>query len=112
MTIREELSKRKQKTMLIGYSGLAFTIIGVLLSDKTHGLPIFPMIGAVVFAICILLVMYTLKCPRCEGNLGQATMNYSSPFSIGKAIRYCPFCSVDLDTENRPESNHSLREGR
>ena len=112
MINRQELNKRKRKIMLIGYSGFAFTIIGVMLSDKTNGLPLFPLIGAVVFAICILLVMYKLKCPCCEGNLGQATMNYSSPFSIDKTIRYCPFCSVDLDTENRLGSNRSLREGR
>jgi hypothetical protein len=106
MTIRQELNKRKRKIMLLGYSGFAFTVIGLMVSDKTNGIPLFPLVGAVVFAVCILQVMYTIKCPRCEGNLGQATMNYSSPFSIGKAIRYCPFCGVDLDTENKPGPTH------
>ena len=112
MTIRQELSRRKRKIMIIGYSGLAFTIIGVMLSDKSQGLPLLPLIGFVVFAVCVLQVMYTIKCPRCGGNLGQASMNYSSPFSIGKAIRYCPFCSADLDAESRSSSNQNAREGR
>ena len=85
--------------MLIGYSGLSFTVIGLILSDKSNELPFIPLLGLPVFVICILLVMLTLRCPRCSGNLGQATMAYGSPFSLSKAIRYCPFCKADLDAD-------------
>ena len=90
--------------MLVGYSGFAFTVIGVILSDKSNGLPLLPLIGVPVFAICILLVTQTLRCPSCSGNLGRATMAYGSPFSISKSIRYCPFCNADLDKENTSSS--------
>jgi len=100
VTIRQELTQKKRKIMLIGYSGLAFTIVGVILSDKSNGLPLIPLLGLPVFVVCILLVTQTLRCPRCSGNLGQATLAYGSPFSISKAIRYCPFCKADLDADN------------
>ena len=109
MTIRQELSKKKRKIMLVGYSGFAFTVIGVILSDKSNGLPLLPLIGVPVFAICILLVTQTLRCPSCSGNLGRATMAYGSPFSISKSIRYCPFCNADLDKEITKIVEHTLK---
>ncbi len=85
--------------MLTGYSGLAFFVIGMILSDKSGNLPILPFIGFAVFFVSMLYALWDIRCPRCRGNFGYVAMYYGSPFAISKKIKYCPFCGVDVDTK-------------
>ncbi len=103
MTIRSEISKKKRKLQMIGYSGFAFFAIGLILSDKSGILPIFAFIGFAVFFVSMFYALWGICCPRCRGNFGYLAMYHGSPFAISKKIKYCPFCGVDVDTELRKE---------
>jgi hypothetical protein len=43
---------------------------------------------------------YVIRCPRCRHFIGQlGFMGRARPLSLAKAVRYCPFCALDFDTE-------------
>jgi hypothetical protein len=104
MTIRTKISKKKRNLLIIGYSGFAFFAIGMIFNDKSGSLPVLPLIGFAVFFVSMFYAFWGIRCPRCRGNLGYIVMYFSSPFSISKKIKYCPFCGIDLDTELKKEN--------
>ncbi|GFP33180.1 hypothetical protein HKBW3S42_01501, partial [Candidatus Hakubella thermalkaliphila] len=63
MTILSQITKKKRKILIIACSGMAFFILGMMLSDKSGDLPILPLIGFIVFIISILYAVYGLRCP-------------------------------------------------
>jgi hypothetical protein len=98
MTIRSEISNKKRKGMIIAYSGLAFSVLAIIFSDKSTSLPILPFIGLAVFLLSLIYVFRAMRCPRCRHYL-LPIMSYGSPFSVSKKIKYCPFCGIDIDSE-------------
>jgi hypothetical protein len=84
--------------MILGYSGLAFSVLGMIFSDKSTTFPILPFIGFAIFLISILYVFWGIRCPNCRQHLTPIT-SYGSPFSVSKKIKYCPFCGIDIDSE-------------
>jgi hypothetical protein len=104
MTIRSQLSSKKRRAMIIAYSGLAFFILGMIISDKTGGLPVVPFVGFVVFFVSLMYLMWGVRCPNCKGNLGYLAMYCGTPFSVSNKIKYCWFCGIDIDTELKDQS--------
>jgi hypothetical protein len=105
MTIRSQISRRKRKLLIITYSGIAFFILGMILSDRLELSPFWPFIGFAVFLVSIMLYgFWGMRCPRCKGNLGYVAMYYGPPFSVSKKIKYCPFCGIDIDTELKEQN--------
>jgi len=49
--------------------------------------------GAVVY------VLFAIRCPRCNGRLGQTFASHGIPFSETK-VRFCPFCGLDFDSQD------------
>jgi hypothetical protein len=84
--------------MVVAYCGMAFFVLGMILSDKSSGLPILPFVGFPIFLLSIAYVFWGIRCPRCRYRLTPIT-SYGNPFSISKKIKYCPFCGIDIDTE-------------
>ena len=84
--------------MIVGYSGLAFFVLGMILSDKSTTLPILPFIGFAIFFLSLLYVFWGIRCPQCARRLTPIT-SYGGPFSVSKKIKYCPFCGIDIDSE-------------
>ncbi len=84
--------------MILGYSGLVFFVLGMILSDKSTTLPIFPFIGFLVLLLSIIYVFWGIRCPNCRNRLTPIT-SYGSPFSVSRKIKYCPFCAIDIDSE-------------
>ena len=103
MTIRSEISNKKRKAMILGYSGGALFLLGIIFSVKSTTLPIIPFIGFAIFLLSILYVFWAIRCPRCKHRLSPIT-HYGSPLSISKKIKYCPFCGIDIDTELKAEN--------
>ena len=103
MTVRDELNRRKRKAGIIAYSGLAILIISVLALGGGHGISPFALAGFAVFAGGILYLLWGVRCPTCRGAIGLVTSNLSSPFSISRQVKFCPFCGVVLDSELRKE---------
>lgn len=84
--------------MIVGYSGFAFFVLGMIFGYKSTTLPLFPFIGFAVFSLSMFYVFWGIRCPRCRRRL-TPIMSYGSPLSISKKIKYCPFCGVDIDSE-------------
>jgi len=99
MSIRSELSRKKRNVLVISYAGFAIIVVGMIFSDKSGNLPLFPFVGFAVFIASILYAFWGIRCPCCSGNFGYVAMYFSSPFAISKKIKYCPFCGVDIDNE-------------
>jgi hypothetical protein len=105
MTIRIQISRKKRKLLIITYSGIAFFILGMVLSDKLELSPFWPFIGFAVFFVLIMLYgFWGMRCPRCQCNLANVTMYYGPPLSVSKKIKYCPFCGIDIDTEFKEQN--------
>jgi hypothetical protein len=98
MTIRSKIGNKKRKAMILGYSGLAFFVLGMIFSDKSTTLPIPPFIGFAIFSLSLLYVFWGIRCPECGHHLAPIT-TYGSPFSISRKNKYCPFCGIDMDSE-------------
>ncbi len=106
MTIRSQLSRKKRRTIIPAYSGLAFFILGMLvgiISDKTGHVPIVPFIGLFFFSGSMIYLFWRVRCPNCKGNLGYVAMYYGTPFSVSKKIKFCPFCGISIDKELKDE---------
>jgi hypothetical protein len=99
ITIRSQIGRKKRRLLIIAYSGMAFFLLGMLLSGKFESFPIFPFIGFAVFMASIGYAFWGIRCPRCAGNFGIVAMYWGSPFSVSKKIKFCPFCGIDIDTE-------------
>jgi len=84
--------------MITGYSGLVFSVLAMILSYKSTGLPILPFAGFAVFVGSMVYLFWAIRCPCCKNRL-TPIMSYGSPFSVSKKIKYCPFCGIDMDTE-------------
>ena len=84
--------------MIVGYSGLTFFALGMMLSDISTTLPIFPFAGFAIFAVSMVYLFWRIRCPRCR-HLLTPIMSYGSPLAISKEIKFCPFCGIDIDTE-------------
>ena len=84
--------------MIVGYSGFAFFVLGMIFGYKSTTLPFFPFIGFAIFLLSILYVFWGIRCPNCRHHLTPIT-SYGNPFSIPKKIKYCPFCGIDIDSE-------------
>jgi hypothetical protein len=103
MTIRERLNRNKRRQSLL--VGVTFVPIlaGPLLSPLSRSIALCLFLGGLVVAILILLygqVSDAFRCPQCGGSLVILAMQMNAnPFSINRRIRYCPFCGVDIDTE-------------
>lgn len=51
----------------------------------------------VVPAVAPVILLFALRCPRCNGPLGSLVA-YFGPFSgAAQSIKHCPFCGVCVD---------------
>src|SRR6266849_7058553 len=101
MTVREFIARRKRKASLVTYSGFALLALGMLLGPGTGGPPwlIIAIPGFVVFFAGTLYLVFFIRCPACRGAIGYTVSYASSPFSISRKIRFCPFCGIAVDSK-------------
>lgn len=95
-SIRAVLTAKRRVGGVALLAGVALLVLGEILT-VTIAKELFwvGLAGVGVAFVASAFSFYGLKCPRCRGNLGP-TVGVGF-FAIPKRLRYCPYCSVDLD---------------
>lgn len=108
MTIRREFEQRKGWIAIVSLISY-FTPLGIVFFQILFGIDQFyPILSPFIvialisfFTLALYIVLYersyAFPCPRCAKNIDLK--------AIGKNVRYCPFCGMDLDVEIDPESD-------
>jgi|SRR5882724_2246107 len=99
MTLRESIARQKRIGAIVTYVAFAVCVVAMVLSvAKRPGLFV-AVLGFSVSAAGLFYLRFFVRCPRCRGEIGYVVSTLSSPFSISRRIRFCPFCGVALDSE-------------
>ena len=99
MTLRESIVRRKRKGAIVTYLGLAWFLAWMALSGAEPPWLFVAFPGIAVFFAGTCYLVFFLRCPNCRGRIGYTVSYMSSPFSVSRKIRFCPFCGVALDSE-------------
>ena len=91
---------------------IAFVVFaaGMTLGTNNKAFILIGLIGFVAVMAAVLALLFSMRCPLCNGNLGYAlSWPATWDMSVSKQIKYCQFCGVSLDKEisqiiNRKES--------
>ena len=67
-------------------------------ADRT-GMQLLPAAFFIPFFGCVLAQMYRVRCPRCNGNLGQLMARTLAPGPLRTTVRCCPFCGTDFNEQ-------------
>ena len=100
MTIRQHLYRR---VSFVTWPAVAFMVIAVI----TLFVPPSDFLLNVVMASLVMLVLLlvgtllTLKCPSCGASLASL-IGYLGPLrKVGRKVKCCPFCAINLDEPTR-----------
>jgi len=64
---------------------------------RGHPPPVAAIIGAVMFGCAIVLLQFSVKCPRCSRRLGQTIAMPVAFSGKNNAPNFCPYCAANLD---------------
>ena len=103
MTIRDKLNRQVRWVYPLLFLAMALCILGGLLTATGVIEWPWPMIVGFAIAFPVLIFMtFGIKCPSCRKLLFGCTWAVGGAvFSVGKRMRFCPRCGVDLDTATR-----------
>ncbi len=99
MTIRDKIAAAKFKLVALTYSGFAIFASGMLFGTKFRIANIIGICGFAIAFISIFLLLYHLRCLRCGGNLGLIVSQNLNPFKVSPAIKFCPYCGIEFDSQ-------------
>ena len=106
MTIRQMIDNKLRKIMIVILSGIILSL-SVILFNVVSDAKISSIIFLIGFGIVIFALFYAyffIYCPNCNTVIGYVVM-YKVPFmrasilTMAKAVKYCPFCGVNMDAE-------------
>lgn len=109
MTLRESIVRRKRMGAIVTHLGLAWFLAWMALSHAQPPWLFVAFPGFAVFLAGTWYLVFFLRCPRCRGRIGYTVSYMSSPFSVSRKIRFCPFCGVALDSELEVDRERSGR---
>lgn len=61
------------------------------------GLRFLPLVLFLPFIGMVMAQMFFVRCPRCNGNLGQLLAQTMAPGLLKTRVKNCPFCGVDFN---------------
>jgi hypothetical protein len=99
VTLRESIVRRKRTGAIITYLGLSWFVALMALSGAQPPWLFIAFPGLAVFFVGTWYLLFFLRCPSSRGRIGYTVSYMSSPFSVSRKIRFCPFCGVALDSE-------------
>ena len=95
-SIRAVLSAKRRVIGVATLAAVALFVLGQILAiTVAKELAWVGVAGVVIAFVASAFAYHGLKCPRCAGNLGPVVG--SGFFAVPKRLRYCPYCSTDLD---------------
>jgi hypothetical protein len=96
MTIGELLKNKTRRNLLAGFvAWLAFAVSTFFAAQS--GMRLLPLVLFLPFIGAVLAQMFFVRCPRCNGNLGQLMAQTMAPGSLKTLVKNCPFCGVDFN---------------
>src|SRR5262245_6109755 len=99
MTLRELIVRRKRTGAIVTYLGFGWFLAWMALTRAEPPWLFVAFRGLVVFFAGTWYLVFLLRCPSCRGRIGYTVSYMSSPFSVSRKIRFCPFCGVALDSQ-------------
>lgn len=101
MRIRDHLAKKRRIFFLAAFiCWLVFGVAGFMgFQSKPNEL--LPLVGIAFagFIGCVLFMLFGLRCPNCNNNLGYTIQWPASFWGISEKLKFCPFCGVELVKE-------------
>jgi len=103
MKIRDKLTKQLRWGCFAGLlSWFSFGFFVMSLNGKAQQLNPVVFVGFIPFLGSILYLNFGIHCPKCKSRLGTLLLySLDMKISLSKKFRFCPFCGVDLDSENK-----------
>jgi hypothetical protein len=96
MTIGETLRFKTRKNLWLGFlAWLAFA--GSMLVAAQWGGRFLPLVLFLPFIGIVIAQMFFVRCPRCNGNLGQLLAQTMAPGRLKTHVTHCPFCGVSFN---------------
>jgi hypothetical protein len=106
MTSREILNRRGRRISWVVYVGFVLFMCGVcaaMIWGQAGNTP--SAVAAIAFSgfgVMAVGMMWAsrvgLRCPSCRGNVSSIVLD-GGGFTVGSAVRYCPYCGRLLDEE-------------
>jgi hypothetical protein len=99
MTIRESLNKKITRVMAAALLSFALAgVSGFLLNDASRHPSLITFIGITGFALCVLYMIFGLRCPKCRVAIGgMISAPGANLFRVSNQIKFCPYCGTSLD---------------
>jgi hypothetical protein len=95
MTIGEILTLKTRRNLWLGLlAWLAFA--GSMFVAAELGMGLLPLVLFVPFIGVVIAQMFFVRCPRCNGNLGQLLAQTLAPGPLKRRVMNCPFCGADF----------------
>jgi hypothetical protein len=96
MTIGELLRIKTHRNLWLGLlAWLAFA--GSMFVAAEWGARLLPLVLFLPFIGVVIAQMFFVRCPRCNGNLGQLLAQTMAPGGLKTQVTHCPFCGVSFN---------------
>ena len=100
MTIRDQLNQRIVPTYKVMLFCFVVFIASGLIVPAGAWLLLLASVSFIGLSACLVFLHVGIRCPRCRHRI--AALIYlpdGGYFRLSKAIQYCPFCGVSMDTD-------------
>lgn len=96
MTIDALLRRKTRRNLWLGFlAWLAFG--GSMFVAAEQGVRFLPLFLFLPFIAAVIAQMFFVRCPRCNGNLGQLLAQAMAPGRMKTQVICCPFCGISFD---------------
>jgi len=96
MTIGELLTRKTRRNLFMGFVAW-LTFAGSIFAAAELGVRLLPLVLFVPFIGLVIAQMFFVRCPRCNGNLGQLLAQTLAPGPLKRRVMNCPFCGADFN---------------
>jgi len=100
VTARDVLNKQKRSVAILLYLNMVIFLVGLLFSLLFPGFAIVGFWGFGIFIVTLGYAYFGIRCPVCKAFWGIQAMRAWSLLSISRKLRFCPYCGIDLDSED------------
>jgi hypothetical protein len=96
MTIGEILRLKTRKNVWLGFLAL-LAFAGSMFVAAHWGVRLLPLVLFLPFIGIVIVQMFFVRCPRCNGHLGQLLAQTMALTRSKTHMTHCPFCGVSFN---------------